>query len=170
MNAPAFNIPDIIALAVLAIGTFIGYRRRLSGEVGRLIGITAAFIVGLFIYAPIVGWLVGYTRLDYGASRIAGYLFTIIAAVAVMVVARVTLGNLIKVVIAEETDRILGLVAGFVRSAVFVLIIFLAMNLVPHDYLNAKFGQESFIGRIVIRLMPALDDVMQEAEDRIINV
>ena len=156
---PVFNVIDIISFVLIIVGSFVGYQRKLSGEIAILISLGAAFFLGVFMYEPIGLWLVSHTRMDVGAARVATYVFLVLGAGVVMVAARILLGKFMKLVIGEQADRTCGAVAGFVKAVVVVLIIYFAMNVVPFDYVNRKFGYESFIGRNIQSILPSIEEV-----------
>lgn len=162
MKAPDFNIIDVFALVIIVVSVIVGYRRRLSGEIANMISIVAAFCMGLFFYQPLADWFLANTRLDGRNSQGIAYVFVVIAAIVVMIVLRLLLGKIMRIVIEEEFDRMGGLFAGLVRAVLFILIIFMAMNLVNHDYLNRKFGEESVVGRVVVKFIPSVDSAYEK--------
>lgn len=167
---PEPNAVDIAALIFIAVGVFIGLRRGLSGELAHLLSIAAAFIVGLSFHQPIGVWLAEHTRLSPQSGRAMAFFLAVVVAMLGMVLARLAVKNIMKVVIEKEADKIGGCIAGFVRSSVIVIAVFLVMNMWPHDYLNRQFGEESIIGSVVLKCMPslrsALDDMQSDKEQR----
>ena len=49
------NLVDIVALALIALGSIHGFIRGLSGELSHLIGMLVAFIFGMWCKEPL-GW------------------------------------------------------------------------------------------------------------------
>ena len=155
------NLIDVIALLFLVLGTFVGYRRGLSGELSRLVSVIFALLVGLQVYRPLGAWVVEHTRLEARSAETCAYAVTIVAAILGMVLVRVLFKFLMKLVFEETTDKVGGAVAGFLRACATVLIVFVLMNLWPHDYLNRHFGEESLIGRIVLKHLPSVREKME---------
>lgn len=151
---PPLSIVDVVALAVAAAVAVQGFFRRLSGEVAGLIGSVVALVVGVSLCRPIGAWMYEHTRLEEQPARAVAFLVTVIASLAVMVVLRLLLGKLMRMVFEPTTDRIGGVVAGFLRGTVYVILFFLLMNLWPHEYLNRVFGEESVIGTAVVEQIP----------------
>jgi len=112
--------------------------------------------MGMYFCRPFGVWLLEYTRLDERPAFILAFIATMFLATMVMLLLRFVLKNIIKIVINKKFDKLAGCVAGFIRATVFVIIFFLMMNLWPHDYLNRVFGEESFIGSIVLRWIPEI--------------
>jgi len=148
------NFVDILALVAVIVGAVQGWIRRLSGEIASLISTVAALVLGITLCRPLGEWLVVHTRLTERPAALVAFLATIIAATAVMILIRFLLRSIMKVVFEETTDRIGGCVAGILRVSAIVLIVFLAMNLWPHEYLNRIFGEESTVGSVVVRYVP----------------
>ncbi len=163
-NFPVPNVVDIVALAVITLGSLLGIKRGLSGELARLLSVTAAFIFGIEFCNPFGTWLVEHSRLGVRSAYAFAFLVTIVVAFIILLVLRFTLKRVIKVVIAEEFDRIGGLIAGFISSVLIVVIVLLGINLWPHDYLNRVFGSESIIGRGTLRMVPAVRKELEENE------
>jgi uncharacterized membrane protein required for colicin V production len=162
------SVIDIIALVLVVLGAIVGYRRRLSGELAHVVSIVAALLLGLFFHRPIGLWLSENTRLSEPGARAAAFIATTLVAAVTLILVRAVLRRVMRVVMEEEADKTAGCVAGAIRAAVVVLIVFIFMNMVPHDYLNKVFGERSVIGRMVLACMPslreAIDEGLQEAE------
>jgi uncharacterized membrane protein required for colicin V production len=153
------NTVDIIALVLLAVGAFQGLRRGLSGELARLVGVVIAFLAGVRFHEPVAAWCIEHTRLDYWPARTLAFTLTIAVGMAVMILVRLVLGRVIQIVIAEGLNRLGGILAGTVRSAVMILVVFLVVNmLTPDSFLGHAFGDDSAIGRVVRRYVPLVRD------------
>lgn len=171
MSEPLFNYIDLAAIILVIIGAFIGYCRKLSGEIAILLSVGAAFFIGIFFFEPLGNWLIFNTKLDAGGARIATYVFLVLAAGVVLVVLRILLGKMMNIVIGERADRIWGVIAGAIRSLLLVFIVFFAMTILPYENINRKFGEESFIGRILLKFSPKLKEIIKEKVDNpLINV
>lgn len=161
------NIIDIAAIAIIILGIIQGYRRRLSGELAHLISVVAAFSIGLFFFRPAGNWFTEHTRLTDQGAHVVAFITTMLASIIVMTLLRIVLGRIMKVVIEPEADRTGGAIAGFFRASVFVVIVFIIMNMWPHDYLNRIFGEQSLIGSAVVKCMPRLREVVEEHKDKV---
>ena len=111
-----FNLTDIASLILIIIGAFVGYRRKLSGELAILLSVGAAFFVGLFFYGPLAAWLVTNTKLDVGASKVATYVFLVLGAGVMMVLLRIFLEKIMNLVIGQTADKIGVMIAGIAKS------------------------------------------------------
>jgi uncharacterized membrane protein required for colicin V production len=158
---------DIVALCVVALGTCIGVRRRLSGELAHLISVIVAFLFGLYAYQPIADWLLAFERLGPRSARAVAFVVAVMGAGIVMYSVRNILRRVLQVVIEEYADRVAGGVAGFVRASILVIIVFIVMNLAPNAFLNRHFGEESAIGRVVLRFMPTIEEELPKLEEKV---
>jgi uncharacterized membrane protein required for colicin V production len=164
---PTLSIVDVVSLSLISLSALRGYLRGLSGELAQLIGATAAFVLGVYLLGPLGTWCIGHTRLSPMSARAVAFVATVAGVIAVMVLIRMVLKRVMKVVFHQQAfDRFGGLAAGFARAVVVLAIVFLAMNLAPHDYLNRKFGEESVLGTLLLRAMPSLRGATPAAEEQ----
>lgn len=156
---------DIGALAVIAFGTIQGFFRKLSGELPDLISVVVSLVAGIMICTPLAEWLNQTSRLDIIAARALAFIAVLVAATIAMLIIRFILSRIMKVIFEPTADRIGGMLAGAIRGATLVLIVFMSMNLVDHEYLNRKFGEESVIGQTVRRVAPLVKDMVRDAAE-----
>lgn len=150
------NILDLVAVVLLALGTLRGALRGLSGELARLVALVAAFAFGLAAYDPVAAWFLAHTRLEGRLATVVAFVGTLLGAVIALLLIRKVLKALMRVVIEEKFDKAAGAVAGFIGTSIVIVIVFVVLNMWPNDFLNRKFGEESVIGRVILRSMPEL--------------
>ena len=158
----SLSLVDIIAILLMAVGGIQGYFRGFSGELARLIGAVLAFFAGVWMRASVGGWIYNNTRLGEQAANALAFIVTVILALLFMLVLRMLIKRLVRVVFAESFDKLAGVFAGVLRMSILVLIFFLCMNMIPHGYLNRVFGEESVIGRIVEKYVPAFRSTLED--------
>jgi len=158
---PPLNLVDIVALGLIAIGGVQGLFRGLSGELARLIATVLAFVAGVSLHGAVGEWIQAHTRLADQSAHAVAFVATVVLAVLIMLSIRLVVKRLIKVVFADGVDKAMGVLAGLARMSVAVCIIFLIMNLIPHDYLNRHFGEESAIGSVVVRYVPTVRETLE---------
>jgi uncharacterized membrane protein required for colicin V production len=164
MDIPSgMSVVDIVALLFILIGAIQGFFRGLSGEIARLIGIILAFVAGLTLYGPVGEWVSSNTKLGGQGAHALAFITTILLSIIIMVLLRSIIKRMVKVVFAEGFDKGAGVVAGMLRMSIIVCIIFLCMNLIPHEYLNRVFGEESAIGRVVVKYVPTVRETLENA-------
>ncbi len=155
---PFINAVDVGAVLVLLLGMMLGRSRRLSGEIGHLVSVVAAFAAGLLGYRPLCAWFSRWEQLGPRGAYALAFVAAIVAAALLMVIIRIGLMRVIQVVLTEPADRTLGGLVGLVRGAILVTAIFILMNLMPSAFLNRQFGEASLIGRWVRKLQPTVEE------------
>ena len=156
------NFVDVFALLALAAGAVVGFRRGLSDQLARPLSLLLGLLGALYAYTPmedLVGRSRGLSPEMRGAAAIA---LTAIVTIVCMVLARVVLTRLIRLFVAQEAERIGGVVLGTVRAALAVLILFLLANIAPYNEVNRIVGEESLIGRQVARITPTVSRKLEE--------
>jgi uncharacterized membrane protein required for colicin V production len=161
----SFSIVDAVALIVIALSMLHGYRRGLSGEVAQLVGVVVALVLGLSGYQPTAAWLAEKTRLTEQSAWAVAFVAIVLGSSLVLITVRYLLGRVMKVVFNPAVDKVGGVVSGFLRSSLCVLILFIVMTLVPHSYLNRMFGERSMIGQLTLKLMPVVHRGFEEHRD-----
>ena len=155
------SVVDICAFALLVLGILVGLRRGLSGEVANLLSLVVGFMAGVTAHRLFdAGWPAPAGRA--GLHAVAGVVVALVAGTVAMALARFVCKRLIRIVIEEESDRVWGAVVGGLRSAIFVLAIFIVMNLLPNERANRWFGETSLIGQQVVRFMPCVEEKIEQ--------
>lgn len=161
--SPAVSVVDIAALILIGIGGIQGFFRGFSGELARLIGAVIAFIAGALLHEPVGQWVCANTRLEARPAQALAFIATVVIAVIIMIVTRILLSKVIKLVFAESFDKSVGILAGLLRMSIFVCIIFIIMNMIPVEFLNRHFGEESAVGHFIIRYVPTVEKTLEQA-------
>ncbi len=159
----SLSVVDIAALILIGVGGIQGFFRGFSGELARLIGTIIAFVAGTLLHEPVGQWVAASTRLEERPAQTLAFIATIIAAIVIMILVRILLKKVIKLVFAEGFDKSAGVLAGLLRMSVLVCILFIVMNMVPVAYLNQHFGEESVVGRFMIRYVPTVEKTLEKA-------
>lgn len=162
---PEFNVVDIVASVFVLLSMLHGYKRGLSGEIAQLIGVLVGFCLGIAGYRPLAQWLADNTRVGGGVADVLAFVVILVVSTIVLILVRFVLGRVMKVVFDESVNKAGGLLAACLRAVFVTLIIFIVMNLVPHDYLNEQFGERSLIGRGTLRLLPVLQAEIEKRYD-----
>jgi uncharacterized membrane protein required for colicin V production len=74
-----FNIVDIIALIIIALGSIRGLIRGLSSEIACFISTITALFMGLHFFRPFGSWLLENTRLTKWSAHAVAFAVTVIA-------------------------------------------------------------------------------------------
>ena len=160
---PLPNVIDIAALIFIVLGVLLGFRRGLSGELARLISTVIVFLTCMHFYHPLTAWLLENSTLSGRSAQAAAFIIMIIVLLIAATLIRYILKKIIKVAVDKKADKVGGMIAGFIRSMIIVVIVFIIMNMIPHEYLNRKFGEESFTGTLVLK---SVKELREEVEER----
>ena len=161
-SLPQFSMVDIGALLLLIVGAIQGFFRGLSGELARLFGAVIAFVAGISLRQPVGSWILENSRLEERAANAVAFITTILLAFLIMLILRMIIKRIAKGLLPEGGDKTMGVIAGTLRMGVIVFVIFLCMNMIPHEYLNRVFGDESVIGSVVLKYVPAVRSTLEE--------
>jgi uncharacterized membrane protein required for colicin V production len=153
---PFMNMADASVLVLVLAGAILGWRRGLGGEIARLAEVVAGAVAAFAGFRPLGAWLETHTRLQGENAETVAFIGLAIAVLALALALRLILGSLMQVVFAESINKRLALVVGMLRAAAFACLVFICMNLVPHDGLNRTFGDESLVGRQLRKAVPLL--------------
>ncbi len=153
------NTVDIVALVLLVLGALNGLRRGLSGELAGAVGVIIAFMFGLLCYGPCGDWLADRAVVSEGTARALMLAGTMAVALLVMLVLKLVFRETVTVSVnSKGANFTMGLVAALIKTAIVVIVVIMCVNLWPNAYLNRVFGEESVIGRFVVRCIPELSD------------
>ncbi len=157
------NLVDIIAVIVIVLCAVQGSMRGLSGELARLVGIVAAFIIGMICYGPVSAVIVAGSGISEGVARAIAFALVMICMMVASMFLSSILRKIMRIVLAPMLDRFLGCISGVLRSCIFVVIVILLMCMVPSERLNREFGEKSLLGRGLISLLPVARDKLEES-------
>ncbi|MCE9616586.1 MAG: CvpA family protein [Lentisphaerae bacterium] len=162
-DLPVPGLLDVVAVAVIALAALRGSFRGMSGELAGLFGNAAALMAGIVCYHPLGDWLIQHSKFTGRAAFATAFIAIVLACIIVMLILRWTLGRVLHVVVEDGINRTGGVIAGVVRGILFTTTVFIAMNLIPHEGLNRRFGEESLVGTLVQRATPHLRNVIENA-------
>ncbi|MBN1672551.1 MAG: CvpA family protein [Kiritimatiellae bacterium] len=146
-----FHILDFVAVAAVLIGLLQGLRRKLSREFSGTFRVILAFALTLALYGAFGRALIRHSRLDQHPQAAYGVSFLLLLAGTSLALrlAQLLLKRLMQVTFNTRIDRVGGAVAGGVRTAVYVIAVFLFMAIWPHPYLHEVFTEQSAFGHVI---------------------
>ncbi len=146
---------DAVAFGAVAFLVIRGFVRGCSGELGRLVAICAAAATGFFGFAP-VSRLVLQAQLFQAnpyAGRLIAFLVLCVVCIALWLGLSRLLSELIRLVVAQPFDALLGGVIGGVEAFILVAVLCAFGLLNPSAEGRAQFREQSFAAQ---KLAPLL--------------
>jgi uncharacterized membrane protein required for colicin V production len=147
---------DAIVLTLIALGALQGFLRGLSGEMARLLGALCAFVVAAIVHEPLGLWVADYTRLVDQQARTFTYIATAVLAIALWALFNKLIRTTLRLILAPEFDKAVGVPAGMLRMTAWTGLIFITMNIWPGMPGKQHFNEHTLFGRLFIRLVPAV--------------
>src|SRR3546814_3145097 len=145
MDSLPINLADLIVIVVLLLSGFFAFVRGFVHEVLAVASWVGAAFVTLYAYPLVQPWLLGVITVEFIASLLTGVGLFLITLVLFSVLTRM-LSNRIQQSSLGALDRSLGLLFGFARGAVIVVLAWLALGyMVAEDQRPAWIQEE--IGR-----------------------
>jgi membrane protein required for colicin V production len=121
------NAFDIVVGVILVYGLVRGLFRGLVKEVSSIIGVLGGFLAAYSFYGWVAGYLSGLVSSPTYRNLLA-FLIIFCGVVIVVNVLAIIIKYLLKIVFLGWLDRLGGVVFGFVKSALIVAVLFLALT------------------------------------------
>ena len=159
----AFNIVDLLFIALILYGMVRGWIRGLSGELARLISLAAAVVTGWLLYLPLSDRIAEFTRFSIKASGLTAFILIFLAAAGAMVLVRWCLRHIAEFKFKPPFENFGGIIAGALRCCCIILAIVLVATISPSGYLQRVFGESSAFGRTITHsLLPAYNQIAED--------
>ncbi len=160
---PLFTVIEAGAVVVVLWEILWGLKRRLSGELFRLLATAIGLGAGLRLYQAGAGVLARHTRLSESPdiAEALAFLLIILLAAAVFLLLRLLGRLLLTVKFNESVDRPAGALAGLLRAGLLIGMWVWALGLWPYPPLRTLVRSDSVIGRAVFRAIPPLVERLQ---------
>ena len=172
----AFNVVDLLLVAVIILSLINGYRRGFVHGVLDLAGWVLSLLAGLRFYPPVARWLGVRTDLWSEAwdQPIAFILIGIFVSIIVHVIGSALLRRLPKDIDERPLNRTLGLLPGLANGLIVAAILSALLLAVPlSESLSARAQDSVITDRLSVyaeRLENQLRPVFGEAIGRTFNL
>ncbi len=161
-----FNVVDTGAAILLLVGALGGLKRGLSGELSRVVGISVAVSAAWRFATPVADWAMDSLNLPQDRSYLLSFGAIFLSAIAILLIVRFVLRNLMSFAFKGKIERIGGLLAGLIRSSVIVGALVLMLEFAPQDNVRAAVTENSVVGRLVARyLRPVYENFQQRVPE-----
>lgn len=166
-----------IGIGILAFGAYFGYRgfhRGLVEEVGRLVGLVAAVILG-YRLAPFLAQYIGLEN-ELAASAAAFGLIFLGTLLAISLLTRL-IRTLLELVLLEWLDRLGGTVFGLLKSLVVLgVLIYVMESFGATRSFIQSLEEQSVVYRSVVSVknglfkVLTLDEMIRDVQERIKDI
>lgn len=134
MDTQSISVVDIVAVLIIIIGTLLGLRRGLTGQIPFLLGTTALVLALTKGFVPLQSWLgERFGLADLHAILLALALIVALPFVLVWIYRRLPVA-VTKVTFMSWADRLGGALAGLIGATAFVVLAFMLLHLIPAAY------------------------------------
>ena len=161
-TAPIFNFVDIIALILVLLGLWQGYRRGLSGELAQVISAIVSVWVSWHYYDDLGHWLTDSTRLGPQESLAVAFILLILGAFLFTWVVRIILRHIMEFTFKERIEKMGGALAGLIRTSLIIAVVIFFAGLLPNEFLHRVFMENSLIGRQLDHYIPTAYEKLTE--------
>jgi len=127
MDSLPINLADLIVIIVLVVSGIFAFVRGFVHEVLGVASWIGAAFVTLYAFPLVQPWVLGVITVEFIASLLTGVGVFLVTLVLFSVLTRI-LSNRIQQSSLGALDRSLGLLFGFLRGAVIVVLAWLALG------------------------------------------
>ena len=144
------NWLDIVLIAVLALATFLGFRRGIISMVLPIVGLIIGVVLAGHYYGTVGGWLPIDNQQHAGW---AGYAIIIVVVLIVSVILASVLRRFIRLVLLGWVDRLGGAILGLAVGSLFCAAVLAAC---VKFGLGSGFVDGSGIATLMLDWLPAV--------------
>ncbi|WP_093292659.1 CvpA family protein [Thermoactinomyces sp. DSM 45892] len=168
------NWIDMILLLAITAACFQGYRQGLVRQVFALLGTIVSIYLAYKLSGPfaqtISGWFPGIVPETgvWGLFPVSNFVYSFLAFVVIFLVARAIFrliggvaGNIAKIPVLSAVNQTGGLVFGFLRMAILLVLVVNVFSFVPVPNVHNKV-QDSFLSQQILAITPDLKDEVIE--------
>lgn len=140
---------DWVIITVVVISTLISLKRGFVKEVMSLVTWVVAFIVAVKFTGPLQTLLVDQVQNDQ-IRYIVAFIALFIASLVIGALVSFTLGSLIQATGLSSTDRVIGMLFGFVRGALVVVAFVSLLSLSPAIEKSEMWKSSQLVPQLVL--------------------
>lgn len=158
---PEINWVDIIVVAFLIRGGYIGLSRGFSVELFKIIGAIASVILSLLYYKIAGEWVAQHSFLSLPTANFLSISIIIFALLFIFRVLRILLFKVVHLeLLCVFLERSGGVILGIARSIVWVSLLLFVLTLPPITYLRESVECNSLLGPYVKQVAVRLVDLV----------
>lgn len=146
---------DALSFGAIAFLVIRGFIRGCSGELGRLVAVCTAAGVGYFCFAAVsrVVLMAKLFQSNQYAGRLVVFIVMLVACLAIWLFLSRMLSEVIRLVVAQPFDAILGGIIGGIKAFILVAVLCAFGLLNPNEQERTQFKNQSFAAQMLSPLL-----------------
>ena len=140
---------DWLIIAVVVLSTLLSLKRGFVKEVMSLVTWVVAFIVAVKFTSPLQSLLVDQVQNDQ-IRYIVAFIALFIATLVIGALVNFMLGSLVQATGLSSTDRVIGMLFGFVRGALIVVAFISLLSLSPAIEKSDMWKSSQLVPQLVV--------------------
>ncbi|MBJ7552223.1 CvpA family protein [Marinomonas ostreistagni] len=140
---------DWLIIAVVVLSTLLSLKRGFVKEVMSLVTWVVAFIVAVKFTSPLQSLLVDQVQNDQ-IRYIVAFIALFIATLVIGALVNFILGSLVQATGLSSTDRVIGMLFGFVRGALIVVAFISLLSLSPAIEKSDMWKSSQLVPQLVV--------------------
>lgn len=164
---PAINWVDIVVLAFLIRGGYIGLSRGFSVEFFKIIGAIVSVVLALLYYKIAGEWVADHSFLSLPTANFLSIICIVCALLFIFRLLRIFLFKVLHLeFLSVFLERSGGLILGIARSIIWASLFLFVLTLPPITYLRESVECNSFVGpcvkQVAVRLLDLVHSYIPE--------
>lgn len=153
-----FSWVDIIVLLILFLFALRGYKRGLSGEILRTVGMLASFIFAYQFFSKAAGYLQKIMPLPNTIASMLSYVSIFFIVYVFFYFLRVFIKRLMSISFVSGLEKGGGFLAGTLKGLCFLSICFVLAGMFHREQVNDYILKKSLIPPYIMPITPYIYD------------
>ena len=151
-----FNWIDLIVVIFIVRGVYRGYKRGLSGEVLRFLGILIALYLSFKFYEPLAERIVERFSLEHNVAIALSFAGIALAVIIFFYLVNRMVRSMMELPIIAAIERAGGAILGGVKTLLFVCAFLIILALVRIEAISNAVSRDSLFGSYAIAAVPGV--------------
>ncbi|RJP59513.1 MAG: CvpA family protein [Candidatus Auribacter fodinae] len=149
-----FGWLDLLVILVLVFFGIRGYKRGLSGELLRVIGLIASFTLAYQFFGMVGEKLSAHSSIPEQLGFIIGYILVFALVFLFFVILRIIVQRMMTYSFVDALEKGGGVAAGLMKALFMLSIIYVLLGMLHIPPLTRYIVTKSFTGQYIIRISP----------------
>ncbi|HIE47280.1 TPA: CvpA family protein [Candidatus Bipolaricaulota bacterium] len=145
---------DLLVVVFLVRGVYLGYKRGLSGELLRFIGILIALYLSVRFYEPLSNRLIEKSTLDHSAAIASAFAAIFLGVLVFFYLVNRVVRQMAELPLIAAVERAGGALLGGMKTLLFACVVLILLALVRVEAISNAVSRDSFFGALAISSVP----------------